>query len=87
MIASALSRMSFQRVLKSVPWFAISSRFHPAPMPKIKRPFETRSTLAACLAAWMGSRSVRRQIPVATRMVLLASAAAVNAMNGSSVCQ
>ena len=87
LIASTLSRSSFQRRLKSVPWSAISSRFQPPPMPKMNRPFEIWSTLATCLAVWIGSRSTRRQMPVATRIVLLARAAAVRAMNGSIVCQ
>ena len=39
-IAAIRSRSTFQRVAKSVPWFAISSAFHPPPMPKSKRPRE-----------------------------------------------
>jgi len=85
--ASTRSLRSFQRVLKSVPWSAISSRFHPPPMPNMNRPPEMTSRLADSLAVWMGSRSMSRQMPVATRMVLLARAAAVRATNGSIVCQ
>src|SRR2546429_6342769 len=51
------------------------------------RPPERLSKLAASFAVWIGSRWIRRHMPVATRIVLLASAAAVNAMNGSMVCQ
>ena len=86
-MASTRSRNSFQRVWKSVPWSAISSLFQPPPMPKRKRPLETTSTLATCLAVWMGSRWTSRQMPVATLRVLEASAAAVSATNGSIVCQ
>jgi hypothetical protein len=46
--------------LKSVvPWFAISSSFQPAPMPKRKRPLEIWSRLATDFAVWMGSRAGR----------------------------
>jgi len=45
------------------------------------------SRLAVSLAVWMGSRSIRRQMPVATRIVLLAIAATVRATNGSRLCQ
>ena len=86
LIASTRSRNSVQRVSKAVPWSPISSRFQPPPMPNRKRPLERRSRLAASLAVWMGSRSMRRQMPVPIRSVFEASAAAVSAMNGSIVC-
>src|SRR5882762_10733398 len=85
--ASTFSRSSVHRVLKSVPWSPISSRFQPAPTPKMKRPLDTRSTLATDFAVWMGSRWIKRQIPVATRIVFDARAATVSATNGSIVCQ
>ena len=56
-------------------------------MPNVNRPLEMASRLAASLAVWIGSRSTRRQMPVATRIVLLAMAAAVRATKGSMVCQ
>jgi hypothetical protein len=37
-IAAMRSRIKEKRVLKSVPWLAISSAFHPPPIPKTKRP-------------------------------------------------
>ena len=33
-----------------MPWFSISSRFHPAPTPKTKRPPEIRSIVATSFA-------------------------------------
>jgi hypothetical protein len=64
---------------------AISSRFQPPPTPKRKRPFETRSIEATCLAVWMGSRCTTRQMPVASRIFRVTAAAAVSATNGSRV--
>jgi hypothetical protein len=40
-MASMRSRSSFQRLLNSVPWSAISSRFQPPPIPNRKRPPES----------------------------------------------
>ena len=37
-IASIRSRIREKRVLKTVPWLAISSAFHPPPTPNTKRP-------------------------------------------------
>ena len=56
-------------------------------MPKMNRPPEMLSTLATSLAVWIGSRWMSKQMPVATRIVLLANAAAVRATKGSIVCQ
>ncbi len=42
----------------STPWFAISSTFHPAPMPSTTRPPDSRSSEATCFAMRIGSRSV-----------------------------
>src|SRR3712207_7244502 len=44
-IARRRSSVSLPRVLGSVPWFSISSRFQPTPTPKTARPPETRSRL------------------------------------------
>ena len=64
-IASTRSRMRRKRVAGSVPWLRISSRFQPAPTPKIRRPPDSRSTLATSLAVTIGSRSMTRQMPAA----------------------
>ena len=80
LICSAMRRM---RVVGLVPWSAISSRFQPPPTPKRKRPPERWSRLATSLAVWIGSRSITRQMPVATCSVVVAHAAAVSATNGS----
>ena len=86
-IASIRSRIRPKRVSGSVPWLRISSRFQPAPTPNSKRPPERWSTEATSLAVVIGSRSITRQIPVPTRSVSVAVAAAAQATNGSSVCQ
>ena len=86
-MARMFSRMCRQRRLKGVPWFSISSAFQPPPIPKMKRPLESRSRLATDFAVVIGSRSITRQMPVATFSRSVAMAAAVSATNGSYVCQ
>jgi hypothetical protein len=76
-----------QRVRKSVPWSSISSAFHPAPMPKRTRPLERKSRLATSFAVTIGSRSITRQMPVATFSRVVTAAAVASATNGSWVCQ
>jgi hypothetical protein len=66
-----------------VPWFSISSAFQPAPTPKRKRPFVTRSRVATLFAVWIGSRWTRRQTPVASLSVFVTAAALARATNGS----
>ncbi len=75
--------MSEKRRLGSVPWLAISSRFQPAPTPNSTRPPERWSMLATSLAVMIGSRSMIRQMPLATRSRRVATAAAVIATNRS----
>jgi hypothetical protein len=82
-IASTRSCMRRNRDLNSVPWSAISSAFHPAPIPNRKRPPETWSSVATDFAVWMGSRWTTRQIPVPTRRRVVAAAAAARVTNGS----
>ena len=82
-IASTLSRMRLKRVLGSVPWFAISSMFQPAPTPNRKRPPEIWSSVATSFAVTIGSRSMIRQTPVPTLRRSVAAAAAVRPTNGS----
>jgi hypothetical protein len=55
-MASTRSRASLWRLAKTVPWLAISSSFQPLPIPNRKRPPETWSIEATCLAVWIGSR-------------------------------
>ena len=86
-IARARSLITRKRVAKAVPWFSISSAFQPAPIASSNRPPERRSREAASFALTIGSRSVRRQIPVPRRMVLVAAAATARATKGSRVCQ
>jgi hypothetical protein len=86
-IASIFSRTIFHRSLKTAPWCSISSAFHPAPMPKMNRPPEIISRLATSLAVVIGSRSMMRQIPVATLIRVVTAATAVSATKGSCVCQ
>ena len=71
----------------SVPWFSISSWFHPAPIPKRKRPPESWSRLATSLAVVMVSRSMIRQMPVPIFRRLVTAAAAISEMKGSNVCE
>ena len=78
LIARARSLMTRNRVPNSVPWFSISSPFQPAPMPISTRPSESMSKLAISLAVTSGSRSVRSVIPVPTRSLVVAAAAAIN---------
>src|SRR5688572_14938326 len=85
-MARTCSSSFLNRVLKSVPWCSISSAFQPPPSPNSKRPWESRSRLATDLAVVMVSRSMIKQIPVPTRSLVVAAAAAVSATNGSSVC-
>jgi hypothetical protein len=82
-IASTRSCITLKRDLNAVPWSAISSAFQPAPMPKRKRPSETWSSEATLFAVWIGSRCTTRQMPVATRSVVVAAAAAASVTNGS----
>ncbi len=70
-----------------MPWLAISSRFQPAPTPKITLPPESTSTLATSLAVVIGSRSTIRQIAVPTFSDAVAAAAAIIETNGSWMCQ
>ena len=51
------SRIRRIRVRGSVPWLAISSRFQPAPMPKLETPAAEMVQLATSLAVTIGSRS------------------------------
>ena len=85
LIASTRSRRIENRRRGSVPWFAISSSFQPAPTPNRKRPPERRSTLAACFAVTIGSRSITRQTPVPSLIRSVTPAAAISATNGSYV--
>ena len=86
-IARARSLITRKRVAKAVPWFSISSAFQPAPIASSNRPPDSRSRVAASFALTIGSRSVRRQIPVPRRIVLVAAAATPSATKGSRVCQ
>src|SRR3989441_3810841 len=85
-MARACSSSRLKRVLNSVPWCSISSAFQPPPSPNSKRPCESRSRLATDLAVVIVSRSMIKQIPVPTRSVFVAAAAAVSATKGSRVC-
>jgi len=76
-----------KRLLNSVPWFSISSAFHPAPMPKRNRPPDSRSRLATSLAVVIGSRSMIRQMPVPILRRVVAAAAAIRETKGSKVCE
>ena len=67
----------------SVPWFSISSRFHPAPTPTSTRPPDMWSMLAISFAVTIGSRCAMRQMPLPTRRDVVAIAAAVSATNTS----
>ena len=82
-IASTRSRRIEKRRRGSVPWFAISSRFQPAPTPNRKRPPESTSSEATSLAVTIGSRSITRQTPVPTLIRSVAAAAMASATNGS----
>ena len=82
-MASMRSRITLLRLLKSVPWSAISSAFQPAPTPKRNRPFEIWSTEATDLAVWIGSRCGTRQMPVATFRRVVTAAAAPSTTKGS----
>ena len=57
-MARMFSRRTRHRRRKFVPWLAISSAFHPPPMPKMNRPLESMSRLATSLAVVIGSRSI-----------------------------
>ena len=76
------SRSSFQRRPKSVPWFSISSTFQPPPMPNSTRPPDSWSSVATSLAVVIGSRSMSRQMPVASLIVVVTAAAGHSATNG-----
>src|SRR5215211_7102553 len=86
-MASTRSRMTAIRTRGSVPWLRISVRFQPAPTPNSKRPPDRWSTLATSFAVMIGSRSMIRQMPLATRILRVASAAAVSATKRSYVRQ
>ena len=75
--------MRENRVRGSVPWFSISSRFHPAPTPTSTRPPDMWSMLAISLAVTIGSRCAMRQMPLPTRREVVAIAAAVRATKTS----
>ena len=85
-MASTRSRSSLKRVSYLAPWFSISSTFQPPPMAKTKRPPESWSRLATCLAVMIGSRWGMRQMPVPSLIFLVAAAANDSATNGSWVC-
>ena len=85
LIAFARSHMTLKRFLNPVPWFSISSAFHPAPMPSSKRPPESRSRVAHSFASTMGSRSVSSAMAVPTRRVFVAAAAYASPTRGSTV--
>jgi hypothetical protein len=51
----------------------------------MKRPPERRSIVAVCLARMIGSRWAMMHTPVPSRMVDVEAAAAVSAVNGSSI--
>ena len=82
-IASTRSRTRVWRVAKSVPWFSISSRFQPLPIPNRNRPLEIWSIEATSFAVWIGSRWFTRHTPVPTSNVFVAIAATVSVTNGS----
>src|SRR5688572_15749801 len=86
-MASTRSRSTRMRTRGSVPWWCISVRFQPAPTPNSSRPPERWSTLATSFAVMIGSRSMTRQMPLATRSRVVAAAAAVSATNRSYVFQ
>ncbi len=84
-MASTFSRMMERRRDGSTPWFAISSMFHPTPMPMESRPSESRSREAIVLASTIGSCWATSEMPVPSRSRSVADAAAVSATYGSSV--
>ena len=86
-IARMYSRVTAQRSLNATPWFSSSSAFQPAPIPKMKRPFESASSEAIRLASASGWCSGTRQMPVPTRSCVVTAAACASATNGSYACQ
>ena len=83
--ASMRSSSNAPRVFGSVPWSRNSSIFQPAPTPKMNRPPEIRSMLAASFAVMMGSRSISSAIPVNSSILDVTAAAAASVTNGSRV--
>jgi hypothetical protein len=58
----------------------VSSRFQPAPTPKMNRPWLCKSNTAISLASISGLRSVTNVMPVASLIVLVTAAAIANAI-------
>ena len=83
-MAAMRSATTARRSAKATPWSASSSTFQPNPMPKTKRPPDTRSSEATSLAVMMGSRWATRAMPVPTRRCSVTAAAAVSVTKGSS---
>ena len=73
------------RVSGSVPWLRISGLFQPAPTPRMKRPPESTSSEATCLASTIGSCSITRLTEVPSTRSSVAAAANASATNGSWV--
>lgn len=84
-IARTCSRATKRRLAKSSPWLSASSSFQPKPTPSTKRPPERRSSVATALAVTIGSRCATSAMPVPISSLVVTTAAAVSATNGSSV--
>jgi len=84
-MASIRSRITANRFSNGVPWFSTSGRFHPPPTPNRKRPPDSRSRLATCLAVTKTSRCATRQMPVASFRRVVACAAIASDTKGSAV--
>jgi hypothetical protein len=74
-ITSMYSRARWARRSNGTPSAANSSASQPTPAPKISRPPDSRSTVAAVFARISGLCSGTRQIPVPSRIVLVQAAA------------
>ena len=83
-MAATYSSVRAPRRAKGTPSASNSSRDHPMPTPKVSRPSDNRSRLAACFATITGLCSGSRRTPVATPMVEVAAAAKLRHTIGSS---
>ena len=72
------------RVSYDSPCASNSSRCHPVPTPRSRRPRDSTSSVAAVLASRVAGRNGAMRIPVPNRTRVVAAAIAANVVSGSS---
>ena len=77
--------MILPRFSNGTPTASNSRLYQPDAMPINRRPFDSRSMLASCLARTTGLRSGRTRMPVPSLIVFVRAAMAVSSVSDSMI--